>query len=289
MAVDLPKPSLELTIGSAQLQGSRFRQEDAFITQWVYEDLIVLVADGLGGHTAGDEASRIGINIASASLASWLKGRDHKSVEARRILKKAVDAGTALRNAFIETHESLLALRPLSGRRGSNEPATTLVGGVFLIDQRQFVAASVGDSSLYLLREGALRRLFRPERGGGIDFAAGSSIGARGRGIYLLEPPLDLMPEDRLLLATDGLDVLDEHEIGRCLNAGSPRETCEALIKSVIELMDDEQDNCTIVVVYATEWSVVQHSNGDFGEVRTISARAKSCQRSTITTPVPGK
>jgi protein phosphatase len=222
-----------LIFATAQLQGGRKRQEDAFITGRTPMDLIAM-ADGLGGHRAGDEASRIACQTAATALEAALEGGES-------------DPRIALRAAFVAADRAVRKLRSATGRR----PGSTLVGGLFDEGRRQFHAANLGDSHAFLVRDGKIQWIFRTQGDRGrVDFALGVDIGNdQGSGVDVLDRPLELRYGDRILLCSDGIDVFDIEEIKACLLLPTAREACEALVSLVIAKQVPDQDNCTFVVV----------------------------------------
>ena len=100
---------------------------------------IFIVADGMGGHAAGEVASEMAVRIISRELGS-LRGLTDEQVAER------------LRNAVLASNEAIFA-RTLTehDKRGMGTTVTTLVllPGRYLIGQ-------VGDSRAYLLRDGRL-------------------------------------------------------------------------------------------------------------------------------------
>lgn len=225
---------VHLQIASAQLQGGRMRQEDVFLTRCTDRGWIVLVADGLGGHAHGDEASRTAAGTALAAI-------------------EAADAGDAvlpvplLRKAFVAAHRALRKI-PAGVRY---PPASTLVGGYFYEQGAVARLANVGDSLAYLLRDGQLERLFVPQgRGNWVQYCLGDDIGgADGAAIKVLDPPLDLRPGDRFLLASDGIDPLGDETLKIALSHPTARGICERLLRELIDGSVDEQDNATMVAI----------------------------------------
>jgi serine/threonine protein phosphatase PrpC len=256
-----PSPSFELRISSGQLQGDRLRQEDAFITLIRARYTIALVADGLGGHHAGDEASRVAINTVATHIASSLRKLDR-------------DPNDILRKAFMLGHEAVLSYQPPDSGRGQLDPATTMVGGVFFLDQRLFYAANAGDSLSFLLRDKILRRIFSPHGSDdGIGCALGFEIGHQGSRISLLDFPLELRPGDRILLASDGLAGLSEEILARHLSADTARQACEGLLREISDHLEPNQDNVTLVVAFTEEWHFRSMPDGSFGQFRSDDPR----------------
>ena len=109
---------------------------------------LYMVADGMGGHAAGDVASRLAVNEVSEYVASQLTV-ESTDVEAdtdyTRILIDALQ--NANQNIIKTTHN----------RKDLRGMGTTLV--VVLIRDRKLFAASVGDSRLYLIRQNEVKLL----------------------------------------------------------------------------------------------------------------------------------
>jgi serine/threonine-protein phosphatase Stp1 len=191
----------------------RKHNEDAYVDR---PDLgIWAVADGAGGHSAGD--------VASSMIAEALQGIP-PGLPAPQLLAQ-------VRLAIEKTHE---ALREEAARRGPNEiVASTVV--VMLARGDHFACLWAGDSRAYLLRKGQFRQITRDhslvqellEAGAiGPDEAMNHPRGnviTRAVGAELDEFMLDkisdrLLPGDRFLLCSDGLcKTLSESELASLL------------------------------------------------------------------------
>src|SRR6266567_884296 len=103
---------------------------------------IFIVADGMGGHAAGEVASEMAVRITSSQIGS-VRGLNDDEVSER--LRVAIRAAN---DAIFE--------RTLSenDKRGMGTTATVLV----LMPQR-YLIGQVGDSRAYLLRNGELQQL----------------------------------------------------------------------------------------------------------------------------------
>lgn len=144
--------------GATHVGHVRGRNEDA----WVCDDRLrlVAVADGMGGHPAGDVASRLAVD----TLLQTLEEGDGGSEEAEE--KDDVDgACERMAEAVRRAHEALL-------RDGETHPehigmGTTLTALQLLPDVHQdvnqYVIGHVGDSRGYLLRDGILEPLTRDD------------------------------------------------------------------------------------------------------------------------------
>ncbi len=255
--------SAALVIGASSHVGRvRTGQEDAFIA----EPQVVGVADGMGGHQAGEVASAIAVQMLADRL-----GQGASSVEAA--LAAVVDANTAIFNGARDNTE----------QRGMG---TTLTAMIVLADAapgaesvRRFVLLNVGDSRTYLLRGGRLRRVT-------IDHSYVQELVSTGhitevearthprRNIVTralgIEPTirvdtwvLPFVKGDRFLLCSDGLvDEVDDREIAKVM-AGNrdPQRAAEALVDAANE--HGGRDNVTVVVVDVLEGDVTVDDTAD--------------------------
>lgn len=122
----------------------RRRNEDALLV--APERRLFAVADGMGGHPAGDVASALAVATLGAAIPRAPSPRIGEAALARR-----------LRVAFAAAHSALIA-------HGRAQPScyglgTTMTALAPLRSQAGCVIAHVGDSRAYLLRAGQLRQL----------------------------------------------------------------------------------------------------------------------------------
>jgi len=250
-------------VASAQSLGQRQRQEDAVAVSCPQgaEFGFAIVSDGMGGHAAGDLASRIIVAEVFAELT--LRGRASQA---------APDDLSALLSASVETANSSLQAQidayPDQAGMGGTVVATTFVEGGL-----QWV--SVGDSLLYLLRDGMLKRLnddhsMGPQidlmaRNGMIDEESARTHPQRncltsaltGKEIPEIDctaTRLDLEDGDLIVLASDGLQAVADEDIASILDrraSSEAREIATALIDAVAAAGDPEQDNTSVVVIRA--------------------------------------
>ena len=198
----------------------RSRQEDALLVE--AEHGLVAVCDGLGGHPAGDLASRTAV----ASLAESAPD--------------AVGSAEALVEAVLAAHDAVLAAA--DGHRDRYDMATTVVAAALRTGHATVV--HVGDSRAYLLLAGDLRPVTRDHGVGGyLSQALGLDSG--------IEPELtevDCPPGSRLLLCTDGLtNMVDDEDIASLLGGGAAADACDALVEAA--LANGGIDNVTVIVV----------------------------------------
>jgi serine/threonine protein phosphatase PrpC len=104
---------------------------------------IFVVADGMGGHAAGEVASLMAVQTAMRELTE-LKEIDAEGKSATRLAE-------ALRTANRNIHDRMLAE---SDKQGMGTTASVLV-----LDEHRYLIGQVGDSRIYLVRDGALLQI----------------------------------------------------------------------------------------------------------------------------------
>ncbi|KGL40924.1 protein phosphatase [Listeria newyorkensis] len=181
---------------------------------------LVIVADGMGGHRAGDVASEMAVRLLSEK---WQNVADMKS---------AAEIDAWFREAIQAVNEQILA-------HAKQDPTlqgmgTTLVAAVF--SNSQIIVANVGDSRGYIMKNGVLEQLTEDHslvnellRKGEItkedaENHPRKNILLRALGIEgNVETDVFILPfqaKDQLLLCSDGLsNMLTEQEIEAVLTS----------------------------------------------------------------------
>jgi serine/threonine protein phosphatase PrpC len=241
-----------------QTQGARPLQEDACaFSEIVGEDgkpggTVIVVADGMGGHSAGERASSLAVQTFIGTFR-----KTGGSVGAR------MSAGLTAANDAIS--DELKQDATLHGM------GTTFLAVCLTPAGLEWI--SVGDSPLYLLRGATLRRLnedhsLRPilkemaERGELPPTSGGHSVSGNilraallGEEIEMIDQsskPLSLDENDLVIVATDGIHTLNDREIvGTCADPrGLDASTLAAgLIRAVTAGGNPKQDNTTIAIL----------------------------------------
>ena len=188
---------------------------------------LLIVADGVGGAKAGREASHWAIRVAVERYYDLI----------------GPDLGADLRAVIEIANTSLYQYLQSTGTR---ESGCTMAAAV--IHGSTLHVANVGDSRIYLLRNGQITQLtrdhtltqrkidqglIRPEQA---EMDPGSSVLTRSMGAGPtvqadLFPPLQLVQGDTVLLCSDGLtDMLKDAEIAHLAGGSSPKRTAQRLI-----------------------------------------------------------
>ncbi len=223
----------------------RASNEDSYVAN--AKDKIFLVADGMGGHVAGEVASQIAASAVEEVISS---GKPEMSMEA--LLRMAVSTANT---RVYETQK----LNPEYRGMGSTLTAIVFRGG-------RYYLAQVGDSRAYLLREQRLTQLTRDHSLVWPLFENGiiskdhmsrhpqKNLITRSIGTHSeVEADLqsgEVAAGDVFLLCSDGLtDVLSDQEIRQILLAGGGdiRYSCEALVAETNAR--GGPDNVTVILI----------------------------------------
>ena len=216
------------------------------------------VADGMGGHNAGEVASRMAIDVLRNYLERTITdGRKPGKDKNPEYSDAANHLASGIRHANRVIYEST-----------RNNPAwrnmgTTIVAAI--LNQDRLSIAHVGDSRAYLLRGGGMIALTEDHslvaeqvRMGHIsretaELSSQRNIITRALGLEA-EPELDLCdlllaPEDRILLCSDGLTTMVTEAKIRSIVLGSsnPDEICRLLVKEANR--NGGKDNITVAVI----------------------------------------
>jgi len=214
---------------------------------------LVVLADGMGGHKAGEVASAMAANGVLNNVRNWLEKCRERTIS--RNLKKAVTRFISQANSLIY-QESLLDFE----KRGMG---TTIV--VAVVRKNKLTIAHVGDSRAYLFRDGKIIRLTEDHtkvqdqiQSGLITFEASSKSPLRNvltRSVGVLDHvevdvhEINLVAKDKILLCSDGLtDMLSEQEIAKIL---STELTLDKSVGKLIKYANDAGglDNISLALV----------------------------------------
>lgn len=216
----------------------RANNEDSFFTDTARG--LAVVADGMGGHAAGEVASKITVETISdtvkASNSLWPFGRAQR--DGQRILE-------AIRLANQRVREAATRDGALSGM------GTTVV--VLWIRGRRAHVAHVGDSRIYRYRKGGLVQLTRdhswPSEDGSMRNVLTRAVGAENS-VEIDYRLLETAPGDVFLLCSDGLTrTVDDPTIIRTLReCKNGEEASQRLIDLAKE--NGAPDNVTVVLAY---------------------------------------
>lgn len=209
---------------------------------------LFIVADGMGGHAGGQEASRLAVTTITEHIAAYADSDVASPVLLERSVLLANDAILSEQQAYLERADM----------------GTTVV--VLLRRNGQFWCAHVGDSRLYLLRESGFFQitqdhtwvaqsvktgLLKPEQQQQHPWRHVLSQCVGREDLAAVETQqIKIEPADRLLLCSDGLteDLSDDAMI-TCLQSA---DTCKGAASMLIEAAKAQggRDNITVVALF---------------------------------------
>lgn len=254
-----PEPRYDVASGIAQ--GGRDYQEDAIVSDFPFgmDSGVAVLADGMGGHEAGDVASKLVVTEVYSTLkfgsADFCVDEPHLP----RLLECATLEANAAVTEYVED-------TPEARGMGATLLATVMV-------ENRLYWMSVGDSPLYLLRNGKLQQLnedhsLAPQ----IDFMVEQGLISEadakdhpdrncltsvimGTKITRSDCPkgsFDMQMGDVLVLSSDGLQYLGEPAIQKVLHRYRRRKSAEIagyLLEAINTLADPDQDNVSFAVI----------------------------------------
>jgi PPM family protein phosphatase len=247
------RPGVELA-SLTDVGCSRENNEDSY-GYWEPEDdasfaalgRLAIVADGMGGHEGGQVASRMAVEILAETYAASAEPESQK-----RLL-----------DALAEAHRRIQ-------RKAREDPLLSAMGTTctaFALVNAQLYFVHVGDSRLYLLREGKLRPLtrdhtliarliekgvIRPEEAENHPqkHVLTSALGVPDDIEIDFPPePVPIQADDALLICTDGLwGQMNLNEMQQVTASQSPKNACRALIQLAKER--GGPDNITVQILH---------------------------------------
>ncbi|MDJ1015378.1 MAG: protein phosphatase 2C domain-containing protein [Paracoccaceae bacterium] len=254
-------PDIRFDVSSVLNRGCREYQEDAIATDFQQgaEFGYAVLSDGMGGHAAGDVASKIVVT----EVFSELKFQSSNPSRFARNVVEILKGAAVSANACMAAHASS---NPDTAGMGA-----TLVAPVVMRDRLFWI--SIGDSPLFLFRDGELRQLNEDHSlGPHIDYMVRSGmmsedvgrnhpdrnaltsvlIGESIERIDCPEQPMRLMDGDIIVVASDGLQFLSNRRIRQVLwhnrSAASGR-IADTLLEELRALDHPEQDNVCFSVI----------------------------------------
>ena len=238
-------------------QGARPYQEDDYdflcFGESPHQGLLLVLADGMGGHAAGALASKTAI---THFISAWQEQNDATDIPER--LTDALDSANRALGQKVAADLTL------------GDMGCTLVGAVILDNAIQWV--SVGDSPLWVMQQDHLQRLNEDHsmapllqnlvevgRMSAEEAATDSRRNAlrsavMGNELELIDysqAPVPLHESTHILLASDGLQTLSDEEITAILRQSADLDSdicADRLMAAVEEKHYPNQDNVTVQV-----------------------------------------
>jgi protein phosphatase len=248
-----------IAAGLSDVGQQREHNEDSFCILPEYD--LFIVADGMGGHRAGDVASKMATHTIASFFqatskedATWPFHFDpHLSIEENRLI-------TGIKVANKRIFEASTRFREVHGM------GTTVVGALFARERGRMYFAHVGDSRAYRIRNGEITQLTRdhsllndyllvmPDMTQEQRDELPKNVITRALGMQD-SVVVDLVPEqpqtdDFYILCSDGLSGMMSDDVIRELvmaSNGDPEAAARALIERANA--NGGEDNITVVVL----------------------------------------
>lgn len=246
----------------------RSGNEDSFAVDLSESRGVFMVADGMGGHAAGEVASEMAVQIVVRELGAV---QDlHASDAPARV-------GAALKHANRSIHDRTISEVDKQGM------GTT--ASVLLVSGAKYMIGQVGDSRVYLLRDGALIQLTKdhsyvqeqvdlgnltPEQA---RYHPYSNVITRCVGASPdVEPDLyagEVKPGDVFLVASDGLTgMVDDRRLQQLLMARTiPERKVQALIAEANGRGGLDNITAIVVQIEAGDGSAAERTTGEMAAV----------------------
>jgi serine/threonine protein phosphatase PrpC len=211
---------------------------------------LFVVADGMGGHAAGEKASQLAVQVIEERLDAATIGSDEEELQSH------------IQTAIQEANRQILSMSMEEpSMRGMGTTATVLV-----TRGNQLYVGHVGDSRAYIVRNRRIDQLTE-------DHSIVAQL-VRARAITPQEAARhpyrnvitrclgmnadleadtyhrELKPGDRLLICSDGLTglVSDDEMLQHVASSDDPQKACQELVNLTLER--GANDNVTVVLIY---------------------------------------
>ena len=240
-------------------------------------EALIAVADGMGGHAAGEVASQMSLDLLITSLAS-ASAPDER----------------AMRDAFARANAGVLSAASQNPEyRGMG---TTLVAG--LLTGHELIVGNVGDSRMYLYRDGEMTRATQDHSWVGEMVAAGAlteeqaakhprrNILTRALGVESSVEAdagrIALKRGDRLILCSDGLHgMVDDKTIAGVV--GGKSLDLKKAARELIDLANKAGGTDNITVALARIDADLE--SAETRDMSTASARSSAVDTLSVTLP----
>ena len=258
--------------------GARPTNQDRMGYCFTRESLLMIVADGLGGHLCGDVAAQLALQEAATLFR-------------QAALPRLQDPEAFLDQAFHAGHRELHRYREEHGL--AEVPRTTIVACI--VQDNLAWWAHVGDSRLYLMRRGQLLTRTRDHskvetllRLGRISQEQAATHPERNKVLNCLGSPFEptietqtqvaLRAGDAVVLCSDGFwNGLDEAGMAKALDEEPVSEVVPRLVRRAVQRQGAAADNTTAL---ALQW------NAGFGSAQLSPLSAITLPDSTVTTGI---
>jgi len=225
---------------------------------------IFVVCDGMGGQAAGEVASKMGVDVLLDYFRNQPSGAARQSVNGQN----GSSGAQSLANAIQLANKTIFEAGQQSN--GRNGMGSTIVAA--LVRGNSLAIANVGDSRIYLVRQGTIQQLTQDHslvmeqvRRGYITLQQAQqsemqNIILRALGSEeVVEADIEdlvALPGDILIMASDGLTryVPDEDILKIVQGPRGLQKACDELVKKARECGGDDNITCLLVRIIDRAW-----------------------------------
>lgn len=240
-----------IVVSVSSIIGDRNKQEDYLNYVSRSDESLFVVCDGMGGLKKGE--------LASKEAANSLVHAFYQRVPIE-------NPAEFFKNEAILINNRIRGLREQKNKTDSIDYCGTTIVAAY-IKGNQLYWLSIGDSKIYLYRDGKIFALSREhnyrylieqgleEKREGINGNALISFLGKGN-LEIMdtnEKPFVLKDEDWILLCTDGITkIFSEQQIGNLLDmcGEEPREAADVIMQTAAEYGGNRKDNCSVITIY---------------------------------------
>ncbi|KQB97226.1 serine/threonine protein phosphatase [Loktanella sp. 1ANDIMAR09] len=293
--VNVVDEAIRFDVATAATKGERDYQEDSLIASFPQgqETGFAVLADGMGGHMCGDVASALVMSEVFRQIKMNEMLLSKRITDISSILHMTATAANDRISQYVDE-------RPDSYGMGATLLATVIRGN-------ELYWVSVGDSPLYLFRDGVLTQLNQdhsmapqidmmvkvgamseemgrdhPDRNTLTSAIAGHAIAK----IDCPDAPKTVRTGDIIIAATDGLQFLSNDAIAAILQETHTKPSMNisrALMAALDDLADPDQDNTAFTVIKLGASQQVDQSETDDMESAVFFRRPSAA---TTKTPI---
>lgn len=233
---------------------------------------LYIVADGMGGHQAGEVASSLVVD----TMRDYMK-RFKEDTDAEEMQDFDKTLSKEANRLLSSIHLANLGINKVSSTQETYRGMGSTVSAVFFTDET-LIAANVGDSPIYLVHNGSIERLSVPHTvmaehaamnpGGAAHLGREySHMLTRAMGIEeTVEPDICEIPyykDDIVIISSDGLsDKVQPDEILEIVKQERPEKACQKLVDLANKRGGD--DNITVIVAKVSQ---TLHGKGGLSEL----------------------
>lgn len=267
---------MKFAVYQATHTGGRTRNEDRLGYTYTRQSVLLVLADGMGGHPDGDRAAEIAVRT---FVQAFVDQAHPKLADPRAFLEATV----------LQASQAIVDFARAHGL--AEHPRTTAVAAV--VQDGQLTALHSGDSRLYWVRGGRLLRRTRdhsyhdkPELFAQLPPGVHRSVlftclGSDTPPLYDVLGPLPLEHGDRILLCSDGLwGVMDDDDVAAGLHGQPLADAVAQLSEVAVRLGGRHGDNVSLL---GLEWQ----ADDDFPSTQVLEPAPAALVPHTPAAPAP--